>query len=993
MNDKKSKIPKAKVIKSPHGWQVYAAGPKGHIAQGQPHRDLGAAKRDAKKFEETEIDEADVKKTKKKELFKSRKYRFTTPGQDRDFETLDANRMFKSYEEIEKEDESMTTTAAVADPKNIPLFSGKRKREVDVFFKNRIDGRTKDYKETVTRLQARRDATAARDLEQKLNMFGVQSNPFREDTQMENKKYLKTKEGSIEDAVLQSVRTETPINPNDARPTLHLPEKKYLDSKDGSLERAVTDVMVTETISGNMIRDLRMLDRHQFQARYRMTKSQAQQAGSGIQRYGRTGGRGPASDERQEAHDQTRIAHEASAPAVGDVDAYNYKAKKGAIAAPGSGSIAKPKKAKSSDVNKSIEQQMADARKEEMDPRQEREMLKRNVNNPAQSPKAKELMRKRISKLSHPKKEEVEMDESWKKVKPTDRVQRLDQLSISGWLSKQMGRKGDPHKFNHKVPSIYFDDVDLVVDSDTVVPRALSGNTTMADLLKKVQAHAKKKRLRWEAVEMTEGSKQIKTAIKMAKQGGGAMTPTTAAIEKKWRGMSKQKHVKAALQKYNEEDGYDEQSAAGRGERGVGSQAYTDYIRNLTPGETAVKDKESKESSSASKQVAAEKKRQITRIDDAVDPAKERENERFKQERKDAKMKHIDAKADIEKDKLNNSLDIAKIMASEVNEEIIVGLLDMGIIQIDENKETGFTVINAPIANRENLLRMAYNTGAEILDEYTTAPDAARSIEHKKDRPDEKAVKKGKKGEWIAKGARKRMSKHYDQPDTGPVSIRRKERDGKTVGHDAVITMKGLSKRKRASAQSNPRKADVTGRGLAYAASEYVPQGTEIDEKKVSSDAYDHATALYKDQWKDRKIADYDKEHDKDSRAKEMRKDAEVDRKRMWAMTGDKWKHAKGASGEEKGKKSVTGNTPDPKDAYKKEELSPLVSASVRAIGKLVEKDWIKGAIKKPGALHTDLGVPQDEKIPKSKIKAAAKEGGKVGQRARLAITLGKMKK
>ena len=64
------------------------------------------------------------------------------------------------------------------------------------------------------------------------------------------------------------------------------------------------------------------------------------------------------------------------------------------------------------------------------------------------------------------------MDEAagWKRVKPTDRVQRLDQLSISGWLSKQMGRKGDPYKFNHKVPSIYFDDVDLVVDSDTVVP-------------------------------------------------------------------------------------------------------------------------------------------------------------------------------------------------------------------------------------------------------------------------------------------------------------------------------------------------------------------------------------------------------------------------------------------------------------------------------------------------------------------------------------------
>ena len=47
-------------------------------------------------------------------------------------------------------------------------------------------------------------------------------------------------------------------------------------------------------------------------------------------------------------------------------DAYDYKAKKGAIAAPGSGSIAKAKKAKASDVNKSIEQQMKDALKEKL---------------------------------------------------------------------------------------------------------------------------------------------------------------------------------------------------------------------------------------------------------------------------------------------------------------------------------------------------------------------------------------------------------------------------------------------------------------------------------------------------------------------------------------------------------------------------------------------------------------------------------------------------
>lgn len=55
--------------------------------------------------------------------------------------------------------------------------------------------------------------------------------------------------------------------------------------------------------------------------------------------------------------------------------------------------------------------------------------------------------------------------------------------------------------------------------------------------------------------------------------------------------------------------------------------------------------------------------------------------------------------------------------------------------------------------------------------------------------------------------------------------------------------------------------------------------------------------------------------------------------------------------------------------------------------------NWIKKAIKKPGALHRALGVPQGEKIPVSKVQAAAKKGGKLGQRARLAMTLRKMSK
>jgi hypothetical protein len=56
------------------------------------------------------------------------------------------------------------------------------------------------------------------------------------------------------------------------------------------------------------------------------------------------------------------------------------------------------------------------------------------------------------------------------------------------------------------------------------------------------------------------------------------------------------------------------------------------------------------------------------------------------------------------------------------------------------------------------------------------------------------------------------------------------------------------------------------------------------------------------------------------------------------------------------------------------------------------KKNWIAGAIKKPGALHKDLGVPEGKKIPAKKLNVAAEKSGKVGQRARLAKTLSKMK-
>jgi hypothetical protein len=56
-------------------------------------------------------------------------------------------------------------------------------------------------------------------------------------------------------------------------------------------------------------------------------------------------------------------------------------------------------------------------------------------------------------------------------------------------------------------------------------------------------------------------------------------------------------------------------------------------------------------------------------------------------------------------------------------------------------------------------------------------------------------------------------------------------------------------------------------------------------------------------------------------------------------------------------------------------------------------KKWIQGAIKHPGALHKELGVPAGQKIPAKKLTKAAKAPGKLGQRARLAETLKGMRK
>lgn len=59
------------------------------------------------------------------------------------------------------------------------------------------------------------------------------------------------------------------------------------------------------------------------------------------------------------------------------------------------------------------------------------------------------------------------------------------------------------------------------------------------------------------------------------------------------------------------------------------------------------------------------------------------------------------------------------------------------------------------------------------------------------------------------------------------------------------------------------------------------------------------------------------------------------------------------------------------------------------------KKGWIQSALKrhKPGALHKQLGIPKGETIPFRTLQTASKKPGILGKRARLALTLRKVRR
>lgn len=56
-------------------------------------------------------------------------------------------------------------------------------------------------------------------------------------------------------------------------------------------------------------------------------------------------------------------------------------------------------------------------------------------------------------------------------------------------------------------------------------------------------------------------------------------------------------------------------------------------------------------------------------------------------------------------------------------------------------------------------------------------------------------------------------------------------------------------------------------------------------------------------------------------------------------------------------------------------------------------KEFIQEAIKKPGALRKSLKVKKGKDIPQKALNKAAKAPGKLGQRARFAKTLAKLRR
>ena len=134
---------------------------------------------------------------------KKRKFKVTTPGQIRDFEILVKNRKFQRYEDVTPQEEDAPANSVAGGGVDMAPNAGPRKPKIFLKRKRleKVDGRSKAYRQTVKRIKERQFRKQQKEVAQRFSQFAAQANPFREETDMSNKKYLETKDNSIEAAV------------------------------------------------------------------------------------------------------------------------------------------------------------------------------------------------------------------------------------------------------------------------------------------------------------------------------------------------------------------------------------------------------------------------------------------------------------------------------------------------------------------------------------------------------------------------------------------------------------------------------------------------------------------------------------------------------------------------------------------------------------------------------------------------------------------------
>jgi hypothetical protein len=88
-------------------------------------------------------------------------------------------------------------------------------------------------------------------------------------------------------------------------------------------------------------------------------------------------------------------------------------------------------------------------------------------------------------------------------------------------------------------------------------------------------------------------------------------------------------------------------------------------------------------------------------------------------------------------------------------------------------------------------------------------------------------------------------------------------------------------------------------------------------------------------------------------------------------------------------------DTPGPLPRYAKPKGSTMSSTQQLAAKMAASKkrNWMAGAVKHPGALHRQLGIPAGQKIPAKRLNAAANSSNPtLARRANLAKTFAKFR-